>query len=493
MTWVKEKTFYPPKKRHSSGHIDKLCVSADGGLLIGGGDKNVFVWDISSGEMIASSSFRFSILDLAISSNGKFAMIATGNIYYWDLTDPCNEPVEFMGGMAGGAVDISQNSMYVAIYRYRDTGVIVWDLARNAQVSEFRIKRAFSYSGVFLSPDLRYVATSDTRDKSIHVWEIEGKNKSARLKGHSDTPNQLHFLDNGKTLVSFARDGEIIFWDLSKKKIVKKYSAQNCFTIVNNGELIAEGGEWYVTIRDSEWATLKEIRLNGFARELLFSPSGRSLYAAIGGGGITKWIQKEPMEKAVQGILQLTNWTDQAILYFKQFGYFAQYSQLNDEEYVSKIKEAIGSGYLYAEGGEPTHFDLVRLLTQDTRRVWWGDAEVVDYDTVYTDIVTQWSDISRGAFAPSEIKERWSDDNQSVMLSFMHGGDIYSIAPKVNLDWLDLSVLNKINNIISPSGYCFYVFDEPYDQTVIIICLTAEEKDQLEADLGISFQHLRAS
>lgn len=66
-----------------------------------------------------------------------------------------------------------------------------------------------------------------------------------------------------------------------------------------------------------------------------------------------------------------------------------------------------------------------------------------------------------------------------MSVSFEVGEQTYTLHPAYLDDWIDLTILDAINGLISRSGRQFVVF-QPFDQTAFVMALTAEERSALE-------------
>jgi hypothetical protein len=125
----------------------------------------------------------------------------------------------------------------------------------------------------------------------------------------------------------------------------------------------------------------------------------------------------------------------------------------------------------------------------DDERVWWGDleADVDPTNKVYETTLEDWSAISAGAFAPTEIEETWASPTGPLTVSFLLAGKRETLKPAYLEDWIDPSILTRINGLIAPNGRQFELY-RAFDQTLFLIVLTADEKRALERDRGWCFE-----
>jgi hypothetical protein len=132
--------------------------------------------------------------------------------------------------------------------------------------------------------------------------------------------------------------------------------------------------------------------------------------------------------------------------------------------------------------------DLV-VAGVDDERVWWGDleADVDPTNKVYETTLEAWAGISRGAFAPSGITETWASSQGPVTVSFTLNGKPETLNPAYLDDWIDPTIITRINELIASSGKQFELY-RAFDQTLFLTALTAEEKRALERDRGWCFE-----
>ena len=75
--------------------------------------------------------------------------------------------------------------------------------------------------------------------------------------------------------------------------------------------------------------------------------------------------------------------------------------------------------------------------------------------------LTEWAAISRGAFTPEEIVERWHGEEGPADIEFVVGGRRRCVAhPNVRDDFLNVAIVSEINRLIGHSGYRFAVCDD---------------------------------
>jgi hypothetical protein len=142
---------------------------------------------------------------------------------------------------------------------------------------------------------------------------------------------------------------------------------------------------------------------------------------------------------------------------------------------------------------EPDEPNLELLLTRfDETRVWWEDteADVAPGNDAYVGALQGWARISRGAFAPDEIREEWLGEDGPLLVHVRLGDRQIALMPRDLNDYLDMSLLGQVNALLSGSPYRLRMYT-PFDQTAFVVTLNANEQRQLEAR-GWSFAQERA-
>jgi hypothetical protein len=171
----------------------------------------------------------------------------------------------------------------------------------------------------------------------------------------------------------------------------------------------------------------------------------------------------------------------------RQIGFFAGRTE-TDEQLAATIDEQS-----MAEFGAPPDPDnpISELVVAgvDDERVWWGDleADVDPTNKVYETTLEDWAAISAGAFAPTGIEETWASPTGPVTVSFLLGGKRETLNPAYLEDWIDPTILTRINVLIASSGRQFELY-RAFDQTLFLTALTATEKRALERDRGWCFE-----
>lgn len=162
-------------------------------------------------------------------------------------------------------------------------------------------------------------------------------------------------------------------------------------------------------------------------------------------------------------------------------GLFADLADADDGAFLEAL-----IGRFSVSWGSADHFDpsdpLADLMVAslDPDRVWWRDleADVDPSNQVYVGTIGDWARISVGAFAPTDVTERWDSAQGPVHVGFTLDGVARELRPGYLYDWIDPRIIVPLNALIDGSGRQFETI-EAFDQTAVVLALTPGEKAAL--------------
>ena len=127
-----------------------------------------------------------------------------------------------------------------------------------------------------------------------YLWSSSRGDEIFTFRGHNQILTAALFSPDGKILLTASRDGRVMIWDASAKKVIHTLTCepeninQARLAFSPDGKTLAyaaaEQGELFETDR---WQKFKE--LQGSASGLSFSSDGKTLLARIGPNGATSW------------------------------------------------------------------------------------------------------------------------------------------------------------------------------------------------------------
>jgi len=170
---------------------------------------------------------------------------------------------------------------------------------------------------------------------------------------------------------------------------------------------------------------------------------------------------------------------EDVILFYKELGFFAK---VESYSLVEKFEKHHGD---LPKVDNP--WDDVFILAYSVGQSWADDpeADVCDTNRVYTTVLLEWAGISNGVFTPTKIDEIWETEEGPITVSFQIEGAEHIVKPKYLEDWIDLDVLQQINQTIAKRHrQFFYAIDGNF---ALVLCLSDEQKRRMKRERGFPF------
>jgi eukaryotic-like serine/threonine-protein kinase len=235
-----------------AGTVMCLAYTADGaGLVTGGYDKVLRLWDAAGREVRAFREHAGPVRALAVSANGRL-LASTGDDYV----------------------------------------VLLWDVASGRQLHALR-GHTDKVSGLAFTPDGLTLASAG-KDGKVKLWNTATGEDRAAL-AEEDHVRAAVFSPDGSTLTTGNRGGELRLWDVASGRVVSLLgppAAVRSVAYSPDGKTVAAGCE-DGTVRLWQAVTGQELlTLRGGAKQVngvAFSPDGRSLAAAVHDGTVVLW------------------------------------------------------------------------------------------------------------------------------------------------------------------------------------------------------------
>jgi hypothetical protein len=120
------------------------------------------------------------------------------------------------------------------------------------------------------------------------------------------------------------------------------------------------------------------------------------------------------------------------------------------------------------------NFELLLIAIAAPHRLWWDDLEQ-DYPPDYVAALTDWGQITQGFFVPTSINQTWSgEDGDPIILEFDWDHRHHRFEVPVDSDWLDLTLIFRLNDLFPPEAPRFYHVEQE-DQTAQVLFLSPDE------------------
>ncbi len=214
-----------PMQLHATlQHPDGVFTAAftpDGQTVVtGGGDRIIRVWDISTGQEIASlGGHRLPILSLAVSPDGTLLASGDGDINgaagvvkLWDLkqrrelaTLPAHE-------QGAPSLAFAPNGRVLASASW--SGIIrLWDVASRERLAVMN-SHTSGVGRISFSPRGDLLASA-SNDRTVKLWDATSGKERGTLRGHTDVVQAMDFAPDGSTIASGSRDQTVRLWDVN--------------------------------------------------------------------------------------------------------------------------------------------------------------------------------------------------------------------------------------------------------------------------------------
>jgi len=282
------------------GHEDSLLelqYSANGQYLVsGGGDGQLIIWDVTTGESHLILGTEHMLSDVAINPSVEvLAYSDGGEVYVFDVSDTSSP---LFSSRSFSRVTFSPDGTVIAI-----GGVYGGQIISND--GSFRIIRTFGeetfdIQALAFSPDgLRLAGFSFDLDADIYIWDAISGEQLDHMAVHTSFIDDLRFSPDGTLLASASWDGTARVWNtISGEELFVFQSIQQpgymallSVAFSADGQLLAIGSsEDIVRIIDlSNGEIIAVIQCVDDVNSLDFSPDGKQLAIDSGNGPIQIW------------------------------------------------------------------------------------------------------------------------------------------------------------------------------------------------------------
>jgi WD40 repeat protein len=284
----------------SVARTGNVAFSPDGRLLAYS-DRVIYVWNLTTNEMVAVLGHAGGISGLAFSGDGRLLASsgddATARI--WEVSTW--KPMQIIEERAQAICDIVlapdgrwfAYSQGLGPWRYNPASVR--DTASGKRIRQ-HCKRVGDTAALSVSRDGSLLAAAGY-DKTIRIWRTARGSQLCKLKGHSDRIVDLDFSPDSRLVASGSDDGTVRLWRIKDRKcafILKPGHDVQSVAFSPDARVLAAAGQqgvyrWNVT----NGASLPA--LDGFTRAATSTalyPGNSSLAVAYADGRIRLWRSK---------------------------------------------------------------------------------------------------------------------------------------------------------------------------------------------------------
>jgi WD40 repeat protein len=303
-----------------TGEVSGLAFSSDGQQLASVGlDAAACIWDVASGDEIASLKQRTGILtDVAWHPDGLSLALSSGDwgIYLWRWLD-VGSTVPRLRGHRGCVTCLAYAGTETLASAGRDGVVHIWRIANEGTLQSTLRGHTDAIRDLAVSPDGGTLASAGGWDRTVRIWDLQRAQAQHQhperrtLTGHAAQVTCVAFGAGDTAVGSGSWDETARLWDLQQGQELMRFSSQeetvrpiSTLDIDPSGALLATG-DWQGTIR--LWHVGTQTLINtlthpeaqgsqaaaeaptAIIRSVTFSPGGNWLASADSGGTICLW------------------------------------------------------------------------------------------------------------------------------------------------------------------------------------------------------------
>ena len=201
-------------KAHTDSLTD-VAFSPDGKrIATSGRDKSVCIWDATAGNLLANLSGQEAVpTAVAISPDGLHVAIASKPSCILDIATG-NVEVSFDSVNIGMDVSVDYSPDGRWLLKAGGSSLAMFDAATGKK--HWLISSNSMLRNAVFSPNGEQIAAT-TVDGSVHLWNIDARQKLATFEGHDTDAVAVAFSPDGQRLASCSKDGSIKIWDATNQ------------------------------------------------------------------------------------------------------------------------------------------------------------------------------------------------------------------------------------------------------------------------------------
>ncbi|MEK7785058.1 MAG: hypothetical protein AAB658_06470 [Chloroflexota bacterium] len=223
LLWNAQDESQPLVFKGRTGEVSSAAWSENGKwIATGGADNAVRVWDAVTGEKVGELSgfVGFFVNNLCWLNNDSRLTWndENGVIKSWQWQAGQTGPTQLLDANTGAyptAFAWSPDESAVAV-SYDGGSIRIWAVQNGKPIADLPGTPPDRAYVLAWSPDGTLLATANTADFAVRVWDVTAQQVVATLTGHTDYVNALAWSPDGQLLASGSSDGTVRLWQLSR-------------------------------------------------------------------------------------------------------------------------------------------------------------------------------------------------------------------------------------------------------------------------------------
>ncbi|WPH02977.1 Hypothetical protein R9X50_00584900 [Acrodontium crateriforme] len=236
------------------GHVMGVWAMVPHGdtLVSGGCDRDVRVWDLTTGQAVHMLRGHTSTVRCLKMSGANIAISGSRDttLRVWDIRKGVCKHVLIGHQASVRCLEIHGDLVVSGSY---DTTARIWSISEGRCLRTLQGHFSQIYAVAF---DGRRIATGSL-DTSVRVWDPKDGRCLAQLQGHTSLVGQLQLKDD--TLVTGGSDGSVRVWSLQTFSAIHRLAAHdNSVTSLqfDDGRIVSGGSDGRVKVWDLQRGTL---------------------------------------------------------------------------------------------------------------------------------------------------------------------------------------------------------------------------------------------